>query len=49
MTWQPWLSSRRREWFPNRDGKFNVGESTGIWAVRYILMARAVWLGYNVW
>ncbi|EFN57003.1 hypothetical protein CHLNCDRAFT_143657 [Chlorella variabilis] len=38
-----------REWFPNRDGKFNVGESTGIWAVRYILMARAVWLGYNVW
>ena len=26
-----------------------VTHAEELWAIRYILMARAVWLGYNVW
>ncbi|EFN51487.1 hypothetical protein CHLNCDRAFT_55051 [Chlorella variabilis] len=38
-----------RDWFPVKNGKWHIFEAEELWAVRYILMARAVWHGYNVW
>ncbi|EFN51412.1 hypothetical protein CHLNCDRAFT_55126 [Chlorella variabilis] len=38
-----------RPWFRTQGEGWSIGEPLDMWAVRYILMARAVWHGYNVW
>ena len=37
------------DWFPVKNGQWHIFEAEEQWAVRYILMARAVWHGYHPW